>query len=293
MFDAISFCEENNIEYSVEGSKNVSAGWIGITCPFCGDTSNHLGIEISTGKCFCWKCGGKSLWKVIKELVPGYDIQKTISHYSWYTEKEKKLQNKHNFEEIEIPGKKPLIKPYKEYLLRRGFDPDYLAEKYDLRFGEPYSKYEYRLIIPVKYHNKNVSYQTRRIFDNQTIRYKNCKIEDAVIQNKNLCYNLDNCKKRFAVGVEGVTDVWRIGNDSFATFGTSFTIEQILMIKNHFDTVYWLYDPGQESQEKAQNAVLTLSPYINTEIIKIDGINDPGSMSEDDVIALRKELRLY
>lgn len=295
MFDAIKFCDDYSVEYSVEGSKNVSAGWIGLRCPFCGDTSNHLGIEISSGRCFCWKCGGKRLESVLRKIVPTCNISDIITNYSWgTTEVKTKTENKHNLKEIVIPGEIPLAKVYREYLSNRQFDPVYLEQKYELRYGKPYSKYEYRLIIPVKYKNRYVSFQTRRVFNNKSIRYKNCKIEDSVIQNKNTCYNLDNCKKRYAIGVEGVTDVWRIGDDSFATFGTSFTNKQLLTIKNHFDTVYWLYDPGEESEKKARNAASKLSALgLNAEIIKIDGINDPGSMKEELVIELKKELRLY
>ena len=294
MFDAIKYCEENNIDYWVEGAKNVSRGWIGITCPFCDDTSNHLGIELNTGRCVCWKCGGKSLWKVISTLTPHIKAKETIDNYSWFTETEKETENYRGLKEIEVPGYKPLIKPYKEYLFKRGFDPDYLSAKYDLRYGLPYTQYQYRLIIPVKYKNKIVSYQTRRVFDNNSIRYKNCKISDSVIQNKHLCYNLDNCCNRQAIGVEGVTDVWRLGDNSFATFGTSFTDQQLLVIKKHFDTVYWLYDPGVESLKKAKEAAYKLSGIgLSVEIIQIDGINDPGSMNEKDVIELKKELRVY
>ena len=294
MFDAIRFCNENNIDYWTEGSKNVSVGWIGLQCPFCGDRSNHLGIELASGRCFCWKCGGKSLYSVIKKLAPGININNTIENYSWGIEIEKKQENVRGYQEIEVPGIKPLIKPYRDYLEQRNFDPDYLSQKYDLRYGRPFSQHEYRLIIPVKYRNKNISFQTRRIFDNNTIRYKNCKIEDSVIQNKNICYNLDNCRNRRAIGVEGVTDVWRIGDDSFATFGTSFTNEQILVIKEHFDCVFWLFDPEDMAQKKAKDAVLRLSAFnVDVEIIEVDGMKDPGSMSEKLVIELRKELRMF
>ena len=292
MFDAAQFCEDYNIEYWPEGSKNVGTGWIGIQCPFCGDTSNHLGIEIETGKCVCWKCGGKKLTDVIWYFTKDKNKQDIIDKYSWlfsHQPVKKNIKRKLN-----IPGKRPLIQKYKEYLTKRNFDPEYLEQKYDLRYGEPYTKYEYRLIIPVYYEKNIVSYQTRRVFEDNSIRYKNCSNEESIIENKKICYNLDNCKMNKAIALEGVTDVWRIGDNSFATFGTSFTDEQLILINKIFDRVYWLYDPGEESTEKAKQAAYKLSATgVNVEIIQVDGINDPGSMSESDVIHLIKELRMF
>ena len=293
MFDAVSFCQDHGIEYWLEGSKNVSSGWIGLQCPFCDDRSNHLGIELNTGRTVCWKCGSKPLWKVIKVLTNEKDPNDAIDRYSWGTERNIR-STRTDINEIDVTGIKPLSDPFRDYLKKRNFDPDYIENKYDLRYGEPFSKERYRLIIPVKYMGKNVSYQTRRIFDDKSMRYKNCKIEESVIQNKEICYNLDNCKKRVAIGVEGITDVWRIGDDCFATFGTEFTPKQLLVLKDHFNKIFWLYDPTKEAREKALKASYILSAMgIETEIVGVEGIDDPGSMKECEVVELRKELRLF
>lgn len=292
MFDAAQFCEDYNIEYWTEGSKNVSKGWINIQCPFCGDVSNHLGIELETGKCNCWKCGGKKLSDIVWHFTKDRNKQDIIDKYSWLFAQPtiKSIIKK----KLNVPGTRPLTIKYKEYLERRGFDPDYIEQKYDLRYGEPYSKYEYRLIIPIYFQHEIVSFQTRRVFDDNSIRYKNCSNDTSIIENKKVCYNIDNCKMNKAIALEGVTDVWRIGDNSFATFGTSFTEEQLILIHKKFDRIYWLYDPGQESLKKAKQAAYKLSATgLDIEIIQVEGINDPGSMSESDVIHLIKELRMF
>ena len=55
-FDIVAYLDEKGIEYVTEG-KNVSAGWIGLQCPYCSDQSNHLGVCLD-GKGFsCFRCG--------------------------------------------------------------------------------------------------------------------------------------------------------------------------------------------------------------------------------------------
>ena len=294
MFDAVSFLEDHGISYSTEGEKNVSKGWIGIQCPFCDDSSNHGGFNLSNGRYTCWKCGSHSTWEIVKAFTHGEDIKTVIASYDaislWEEEKRETLQNK---DEIEIPGK-DLTVLGRTYLENRGFDCEYIIGKYKIREGVPMTAYEYRLIIPIYYKYKPISFQTRRLLKNDPQRYKNCPIEKEAIHSKNTIYNFDNCNKKAAIGVEGVPSVWRIGDDSFATFGTSFQLPQLQMIKNKFQTVYWLYDPEKEAQQKARKASQLISSIgVNVEIIEIEGYSDPDKMKEDDITYLRRELHLY
>jgi len=294
MFDAPSFCDDYGINYYPEGTKNVSKGWIGIACPFCGDSSNHGGFNLSNGEYSCWKCGGHSLWNTIKALTDKSNIKEIIDNYQTFGFEQKVRTTLQGVSSIEVPGQTPLTSIGRTYLEGRNFDPDYLIGKYDLREGKPNTYHAYRIIIPIYYKYKAVSYQSRRIFKNDPMRYKNCPIEREAVHMKDICYNLDNCKRRTGVAVEGIPSVWRIGDDCFATFGTSFQPQQLLVIKEYFDKVFWLYDPEKIAQEKAKKAAGMISSIgVEVEIIGIEGYDDPDKLTQKDVMYLRKELKLY
>ena len=68
-FDLVSFLENNNINYKLEG-KNIGTEWIGIeTCVSCGASNFHAALH-KTNKTFtCWVCK-ESMWlgKFIAEV---------------------------------------------------------------------------------------------------------------------------------------------------------------------------------------------------------------------------------
>ena len=295
MFDAVSFCEDYGISYGTEGSKNIGKNHIGVDCVFCGDHNHHGSFNLLTGYYSCWKCGRHPIWEVVKALTGEKNPKKIIEQYQIYgtSYEENKRQTLQGVDSIEIPGK-PLTKLGRTYLERRNFDPDYIIGKYGVKEGEALGKYAHRLIIPIKFQGKNVSFQTRRMLKLDPLRYKNCPIENEAVHMKDLLYNLDNTKKRRAIAAEGVALVWKIGDDSFSTFGTNFTIPQLTLIKNYFDEVFWLFDPEKMAQKKAETAAQLISSVgVKTEIVGIEGYSDYDKLTENDIIYIKKEFHLY
>ena len=68
-FNAKSFLEDYQIPYFLENDKNVSHGFIGVTCPQCDDTSSHGGFNTAKGYYKCWRCGFHPLPKIIAVLT--------------------------------------------------------------------------------------------------------------------------------------------------------------------------------------------------------------------------------
>ncbi|KKL57058.1 hypothetical protein LCGC14_2239220, partial [marine sediment metagenome] len=74
------------------------------------------------------------------------------------------------------------------------------------------------------------------------VPYKNASESESVIPIKSCLYNLDNANETVIL-VEGITDVWRIGDGSVATFGKKVTDEQVnLLIRKRIKRVYILSD---------------------------------------------------
>lgn len=295
MFDVISFLEENDFEFLTSG-KNVSSGWVGINCPFCSDPSQHLGINLSSGIYHCWICGAKggseSLVKRLlnvsygeaKRIVEEYDSNQILNE-----DQEKTFVKK-----IEFPkgclDKLPAI--HREYLIHRKFDPDYLSEKYRLKAclytgGD----FAYRLIIPIIMDNHIVAYTGRDVTNEQKIRYKHSKNEQSIVAVKDCIYNIDTVENRVII-VEGVTDVWRIGDGCVALFGLEHTTRQLnALFSRNLDEAFVMFDSEPHAIKKAYRLANILSTFIPTvQVLELDQ-GDPAEMSDPDVEKLKEILK--
>jgi len=53
--DIESLFSKEGVDFRTSG-KNISAGWIGVNCPFCGEQNNHCGVNLDTKRYSCWVC---------------------------------------------------------------------------------------------------------------------------------------------------------------------------------------------------------------------------------------------
>lgn len=298
MFNAKKFLEDFNIPLDTEG-KNCSPGYVNIKCPFCNDQSNHGGFNIEEEFYTCWKCKTRySLNSVVKELL-NISLPQTKDIINEYTNKYIPIINTKKIitppTKITLPkgAKKPLSKRHKNYLKKRNFDPYKIEKEFNLYSTDVIGDYCLRIIAPIYYNKRLVSYQTRDITGKQKLRYKACKKTDEIIFHKNILYNQDNCNKK-AIIVEGITDVWRFGRGSCATFGIGWRQSQLLEMIKLFDHVFILYDKGDEAQKQAEKLGGAFSSFHNktAEIITLD-YDDPASMPQNEADYLIKELNLF
>jgi hypothetical protein len=290
-FNAEQFCIDFNIDYRTEG-KNVQAGWVNICCPACNDQGFHGGINPEKDYFNCWRCG----WIPINEVLSAKTglSKKQISLY-----KKKYIhgafilsKNKDKVEfasKVELPGS-ALNKFHKKYLEKRGFDADFLEDKYKL-LGTGISGYwKYRIIIPIYYRHQLISFQGRDYTNQQELRYVGLQKEKSVMDYKDILYGIDFCTSDTIAVVEGVTDVWRMGDGFAATFGTSMTENQIRVLSK-YKNIYFLFDPELEAQEKAKKAATKLASIgRNVEIIDLEIDCDPGDLTQEESTYFRKLL---
>ena len=294
MIDIISLLEDNGIDYSTSG-KNTSRGWVELNCPFCGnDPSFHLGVNLSSGIYHCWICGAKG------------HIEKLIQHQLGLSrEKAKKLAEEYNInfqeEESSKGNSEQIVFPkgledsipqlHKSYLKKRGFDPDEVIKKYQLKaYYHIGGKWSYRLVIPIFINGEIVSFLARDVTDKQTPKYKNLSNEQSVINVKNCLYGIDLIKKGGrAILVEGVFDQWRVGDGSCAFLGVEYTNQQLfLLYEKELKEVYVMFD--SDAIKKANKLGHILSTFVpKVEIIELDK-GDPSDMGEEEINKLRKEI---
>lgn len=290
MADIISILSQYGIETFTEG-KNTQKGWVNINCPFCDDTGHHGGFNINTKKLYynCWKCGWISVYDIFTKLnIPYSELKEyRIPINQIKSEKNRKIPNK-----VIVPGEKTPTKKHIKYIKARNFDIDYLIQKYDIRFTKYLGDYMWRVIFPIYYKNRIVSYQGRDITNHQELRYKACKKEDEITHHKDILYNIDNCNSNRILLVEGIFDVLRIGDNCCCGFGIQITQSQINLLKKYTE-VYILFDNEEKAQVQADKVATTLnSSGVYVEIIRQTKNKDPAELSEKEVIYLKSELNL-
>ena len=123
------------------------------------------------------------------------------------------------------------------------------------------------------------------------MRYKACSEDDEVIHHKHILYGIDYISDGKGIIVEGITDVWRLGYGAVATFGTSYTQEQVLLIREKFNAVYILYDADSEGRavELGWKIDKFGSDAVVVETIELQK-GDIGEMPQDEAENLKREL---
>ncbi len=296
MFNAEQFCIDNDIVISKLG-KHVRFGWVNISCPFClGQTGYHGGFNVDKGYYNCYRCGHHPLTTVImkltsKDLRTSLNVIKNYSSVSIIPTKKKVQQS------MSFPSDiKNLTTRAKKYLINRNFDPKRLASIWGLLSTGYIGFYKHRIFAPIYQKQTLVSYQCRDITDQHPQKYLACKQEEEIIPHQNCLYGFDQViNYKSVVVVEGITDVWRLGQGAVATFGTGFTKQQAKILATNFYNIYILFDNEPEAQEKAKQLGFLINSAFKNSVkvtnLCLSGKNlDPGNMNQSDADQLMKEI---
>lgn len=303
--DVEEYLQAKGIPYAESNTKNVGRNSIGISCPFCGDHGNHLGIKLDTKQWFCWICGAgrsKGFISLITKLEDcsyrqAEEILKPFTHSDIGLIGTTNIEDVRAFQgHFSLPSESVdiLLTTHRKYLESRNFDPDFIFNKYKLSCVGPISKrWKSTLIVPVFYHRMMVSFLAADITRKSTRKYKNCSLEESRIPINETLYNFDNAAN-IAIVVEGVTDVWSIGDGAVGLY-TKHATRQQLKILSGFDRVFIMLDSDANDAvtvnqlSPADKLANDLSPFTETEIIELD-YGDPADMKQDDVKHLRREI---
>lgn len=288
-FDIISYFESRDVEFWIEG-KNVTSGWTNIHCPFCeeNDPSNHLGV--SPNDFFnCYICGETGhVTKLIRKIencsyLKAQRIFNSFQHEDFFEEKITEKQNK-IFLPKECSSKFP--QRYLSYLKKRRFDSNYLITKYNLKYVGNLGKWKFRIIVPFYLENKLITFSSLDITNQQTIKYKHQPKEEAVIPIKETLYNIDSVDRKMIL-VEGITDVWRLGDGCCAISGKNLTSEQInQIVRKNVKEILVILD--SDAKEQGKKIAKQLSGIISSvEYIELEK-GDPDNFSNNEIKEVRK-----
>lgn len=237
-FDIRSYLGDIGAKCYEAGDKNVSDGWVGIECPFCGDDSSHLGIHYETGNYFtCWICGESGdVITLISELesLSFLEAKTRLKQFQGGTARPEKPIEAVTYDSILpkecepiLPGEEPPL--VRQWFANRNFALS-LCQRYHLAWVPLGSEYQLRLIVPVYLDRRLVSFQAVDLTGQARIPYLDCPEARAIIPNKHMLYGIDDVRDQVII-VEGVTDKWRVGRDAVAMFTKNWTIQQVELLK--------------------------------------------------------------
>ena len=171
-----------------------------------------------------------------------------------------------------------------QYLLSRGFDPQVVGPKYDVSFCQDidarYPVAHNKLIFPIKMHGNMVSWQARPPYDIDFSAAGQPKYYNAPGTNRRLMlYNYDASKDLpWCALVEGVTDVWALGDGAIASFGKTLAAQQADIIASTWKAAVIAMDPDAMDAAKRIQAQLNRIPTV---LVQMPEGMDPASLDHD------------
>lgn len=293
------FLKDYQIPYTTTG-KNVSGGWVNIQCPMCNDPSMHMGYNYSDDYGFyCFRCGHHFADETIQKLI-GVNRQTAKQIIRKYEGKTKTThKNKNQKKPFELPtSTEKLQKIHRKYLLKRGFDPDELEYHWKIMGTGPVSTldgidYSKRLLIPIYWNEGMVSFQTRDVTDKSDAKYKACPEHREIIHHKDILYGMPLTEwETTGFIVEGVTDCWKMGWDSAATFGIKFTSQQLREIARTFNKAIIVFDPDEHAQKQAKKLMSELK-FRGVTCFNYNFETDPGEADEKEILELFNKFKIF
>jgi len=297
-FDVKKYFEAKNINYHLPGEKNVTRGWINISCPFCVDKSWHCGVNLKKLGFSCYHCGKKGSVDYLISRIERCSIKRINSikdqFQSFLLDKvSPSTITNSDISEIKLPSLLPKWpQKYLDFLEKKGYDSKQIITKYHLKPVGNIGKYKFRILIPIFENRQMVSFTARDITDRSDIKYRDLQPEKSIIPVKKCLYNIDKAGKNVVI-VEGASDVWRIGSGAVATMTTQYSNSQIdKLLEHEIKSAFIMYDGEELATQKAYNLADRLSGFLDyVEVIEIED-GDPGELTSADIKHLRKELKL-
>src|SRR4030042_1008514 len=291
--------QDYNIPYATEEHRHYQTGWINTACPYCrGNEGMHLGYNLENDYMHCWRCGAHKTIDTIAILigVAPTEAKQIIRNYKGHTKikspEPKVIIRKKAFR---LPSDIiPMQNYHRNYLIKRGFDPDQLEHTWGLLGSGPAAKlddinYKLRIIIPITWDDRMVSFTSRDITNKQRLKYVTCPKDRELVHHKEILYGRQDKWTDTGICVEGPADVWRFGIHAFATFGIQYTYTQLRLIAKSFKQVVVIYDDDPQATVQAEKLVSELKfRGVDAEWIGIQG--DPGGMKQDDADYLVKTI---
>ena len=285
-----------------------SGEYYAVCCPFCKDTGHKLWVNYRYGDGFLsnGRRSGTHLAHCYKDCLrdePGRRAQLELLIFgsSRYTAPTGSVVSTSNDDDYSLPEIKPpgdIIPfdslpenhPAAEYLKSRNFEPASLSTRYGVGFCKTASPLfplmRGRIYIPILTNGTLVGWQGRAVGDtHRGPKYYNL----PGIKKSRILYNLDTASKQdFAVIVEGIPSVWRVGDRAVCLFGKSLSHWQRMTIATAFNSkpVFIVLDNDAQDQTESMYAALTSVGMKQVVPVFLPDQRDPADYEKEELISI-------
>ncbi len=282
--------QEHNIPLAPPGHRHVrtESGWIGVDCPNCSPTSNkfRLGFNVNSGAAVCWNCGkldSVAVFATLARIEQRYAAKLLLGH-------RKPLGTVKNAPNgvLSLPSSGDLLPAHRQYLIKRGFDPDEIVETWGISGIGPVSKLAWRILIPIYDANGDlVSWTTRAIGKDAKPRYVSAGLDEESVNHKSLLYG-SHLTRHSIVVCEGPISAWGIGPGAVAVLGVNYSQDQLNEI-GRYPIRAICFDAVPDAQRRAEKLCRDLAALPGvTHNIRLDSGKDTGECSKWEITEIRK-----
>jgi 5S rRNA maturation endonuclease (ribonuclease M5) len=275
-----------------------------ICCPYCGDKRFRLWINYRFGTInpltskpilFPIKCFNEENCMNNFEIVKNF--YETLQEISFEGNPWTSI-NPSNIKTTKFSARPTNVRTWplkyapayvQHYLVEHQFDPEILYTKYGVLYGQVNQMDG--LFIPVFYNHIMVGWQLRNFntFGSaRSIKYFNC----PSFKKSDYLYNYDQGSKfKHIFIVEGVTDVWRCGEDSIALFGCEASNKQAELIASTWDRVFILLDgDANDKAFKLACKLKTFRPDLESKVYLLPQNKDPAALTKEEIQSIKEAL---
>jgi len=270
--------------------KNISDGWISVSCPMCGEESNHGAFAPDGFGYSCFICGKHSVKKVLAEYTSWQEATTLIKEYSsaLYSP-DTHIKERASVVEWPPPNAVPMPSAHAKYLFDRGFDPKQMREQYGMECCWYSGPMKYRIVIPVYQNGRLVSYVGRDITGKSSLKYKNLSETKSVLPVKETIFNLDSIHET-AIICEGPFDAIRFGAHGVCVWGLQYTSIQTKLLASRLKRAVIAFDSERIARERAMELGADLDwQGVQVDILSIDAA-DPGELSKEEAESIKQKL---
>lgn len=288
------FLSENGVPFARAGEHHhVTRRFLGVDCPRCSPGSGRfrLGLRLDLRQAVCWVCGSVRIGDALAE-VTGLPLPEVLD---WMRLAEKGLSSPSKEtsrgSRVKLPrGLEALGRAHRAFLRGRGFEAEEIERVWGIRGLGMDADLSWRIWIPVNDRNGRLASWTTRAIGTRGRRYISARPEEERVPLKSLLYGEDLAGDRIVV-VEGPTDAWAIGPGAVATFGLSYTDEQVAAVARH-PTRAVCFDAEPGARLAAERLIRRLEGLPGrTEIIELETGKDPASIDPGELEELKNWVR--
>lgn len=260
-----------------------------MVCPYCSNRDSgkfHLGFNVRFQTFHCWRCGKQDFVDTML-LLTGlprseiYELRKNIPRNTVRKEV-RKSRGRYSFAFTPVP----MMRQHRKYVLSRNLDPNVLENLWKIQGIGISGEWSWRLFMPVFIEEEAVSWTTRSIHPEATLRYRSASPEEESVSHRTLLFGEHLIQGPAIIVHEGPLDAITTGPGAVATFGTSVSREQINRIAAYpIRVLCFDNQPVAQKMAKKIAAQLSLLPGA-TYNVKLSG-KDANASSREEIAELR------